>query len=58
MGKAEHKRMHNKLKTKRKLKDLDEIEEDIKPENAPKLLNQPIDYDVPGNAQHYCIHCA
>ncbi|XP_043916058.1 zinc finger protein 593 [Protopterus annectens] len=45
-------------KTKRRTKDLDEIHEDIKPQNALKLLHQEIDYDVPGNAQHYCLHCA
>lgn len=58
MGRAEFKRMHNKFKTKRKTKDVDEIEEDMKPENANKLLHQEIDYDATGNAQFYCIHCA
>lgn len=37
---------------------LSQIDSDIKPENAPKLLNQEIDLDKPGAAQHYCIHCA
>lgn len=27
-------------------------------ENANKLLNQNIDLDLPGAAQHYCLHCA
>lgn len=27
-------------------------------ENAEKLLNQDVDLDLPGSAQHYCIHCA
>lgn len=27
-------------------------------ENADKLLNQEVDLDVPGAAQHYCLHCA
>ncbi|CAI9580317.1 unnamed protein product [Staurois parvus] len=45
-------------KTKRRVKDLDQIHEDMRPENAGRLLNQEIDYDVPGNAQHYCLHCA
>ena len=44
MGRAEHKRMHNRMKTKRKTKDADEIEEDMKPENAKKLLSQEVDY--------------
>ncbi|KAL0867866.1 hypothetical protein ABMA27_008556 [Loxostege sticticalis] len=39
-------------------KDLDQIDVDIKEENAEKLLNQDVDLDLPGSAQHYCIHCA
>lgn len=27
-------------------------------ENADKLLNQNVDLDLPGAAQHYCLHCA
>ncbi|KAJ0008984.1 hypothetical protein NQD34_016399 [Periophthalmus magnuspinnatus] len=45
-------------KTKRRTKDLDQIHADMKPEVAAKLLNQEVDYDVTGNAQHYCLHCA
>ncbi|XP_072277798.1 zinc finger protein 593 [Pyxicephalus adspersus] len=45
-------------KTKRRVKDIDQIHEDMRPENAGRLLKQEIDYDVPGNAQHYCLHCA
>ncbi|KAG8539701.1 hypothetical protein GDO81_020509 [Engystomops pustulosus] len=45
-------------KTKRRVKDIDQIHEDLLPENARQLLNQEIDYSLPGNAQHYCIHCA
>ncbi|XP_040280168.1 zinc finger protein 593 [Bufo bufo] len=45
-------------KTKRRVKDIDQIHEDLRPENARRLLNQEIDYGLPGNAQHYCIHCA
>ncbi|XP_070166202.1 zinc finger protein 593 homolog [Polyergus mexicanus] len=44
-------------RTKRRTKDLDEIDEDLKG-NAKKLLNQEVDFDKPGAAQHYCIHCA
>lgn len=50
--------LKKKYKTKRRAKDLDEIDEDLKPENAVKLLDQEIDFDKPGNAQFYCIHCA
>lgn len=45
-------------KTKRRVKDLDQIHEDMRPENSSRLLKQEIDYDVTGNAQHYCLHCA
>ncbi|PSN46092.1 Zinc finger protein 593 [Blattella germanica] len=34
------------------------IDDDLKDENAKKLLNQEIDLDKPGNAQFYCLHCA
>jgi len=34
------------------------IDEDLKEENAKRLLNQEIDLDKPGNAQFYCLHCA
>lgn len=27
-------------------------------DNAEKLLSQEVDLDVPGAAQHYCLHCA
>ncbi|XP_015112520.1 zinc finger protein 593 [Diachasma alloeum] len=50
--------MKKGAKTKRKTKDLDEIDEDLKDDNARKLLNQEIDFDKPGSAQYYCIHCA
>nr|ACC43948.1 U1-like Zn-finger-containing protein [Philodina roseola]ACC43959.1 U1-like Zn-finger-containing protein [Philodina roseola] len=46
------------LKTKRKTKDLDEIQKNMAAETARELLNQPVDYDVPGAAQHYCLYCA
>ncbi len=46
------------LKTKRKTKDLDEVQTNMAAETARELLNQPIDYDVPGAGQHYCLYCA
>ncbi|XP_020300807.1 zinc finger protein 593 homolog [Pseudomyrmex gracilis] len=45
-------------RTKRRKKDLDEIDEDLKEENAKKLLNQELDFDRAGAAQFYCVHCA
>jgi len=43
---------------KRVYKDLDEIHKDMKPEKRSKLLNQPIDLDLPGDGQHYCVECS
>ncbi|XP_046816077.1 zinc finger protein 593 homolog isoform X2 [Vespa crabro] len=45
-------------KTKRRTKDLDEIDEDLKEQNVKQLLHQEVDLDKPGAAQHYCVHCA
>ncbi|KAM6428302.1 zinc finger protein 593 [Liasis olivaceus] len=45
-------------KAKRRRRDLDQIHQDMLPENAQKLLRQELDPDLPGNAQHYCLHCA
>ncbi|XP_056413438.1 zinc finger protein 593 [Hyla sarda] len=57
--KSDKKKNISKLwKTKRRVKDVDQIHEDLRPENAHRLLKQEIDYSLPGNAQHYCIHCA
>ena len=46
------------MKAKRKTKDVDEVDRDMEPGKADKLLNQEIDFDLPGNAQFYCLHCA
>ncbi|KAM0725459.1 Zinc finger protein 593-like protein [Formica fusca] len=48
---------HLKKGWSKRTKDLDEIDEDLKG-NAKKLLNQEVDFDKPGAAQYYCIHCA
>ena len=45
-------------RTKRRTKDLDEIDEDLKSENVKGLLNQEVDFDKPGTGQYYCVHCA
>lgn len=36
----------------------DQIFEDLKPENTEKLVNQPVDEDLPGLGQFYCVPCA
>lgn len=65
MGRYARKKQHKgdkqltaKYKTKRRTKDHDQIHFDLKPEQAKRLLNQPVDYDQTGNAQFYCIYCA
>ncbi|CAH2093642.1 unnamed protein product [Euphydryas editha] len=50
--------LKKRWRVRNRKKDLDEIDEDLKEENAEKLLNQEIDLDRPGAAQHYCLHCA
>ena len=53
-----HKTTKRDLKVKNKTKHLDEIDSDLKPKIAKSLLNQEIDYDLPGKGQNYCLHCA
>ena len=50
--------LHKVYKTKRKTKDHDQIHEDLKLQNAMTLINQQVDHDAAGSAQHYCVHCA
>uniref|UniRef100_A0A0A9WPC8 Zinc finger protein 593 homolog n=1 Tax=Lygus hesperus TaxID=30085 RepID=A0A0A9WPC8_LYGHE len=50
--------LKKRWRTKRRKKDLDEINEDLKPEKAAQLLDQEVDLDKPGDAQFYCLHCA
>jgi bud site selection protein 20 len=64
MGRYARKKQHKgnkvlrKFKTKHKTKDIDEIHEDLKPANRNKIVNQEVDIDVAGGAQHYCITCS
>ena len=46
------------MKTKRKTRDLDEVQKTMRVETARALLNQAVDYDVPGAGQHFCLYCA
>ena len=50
--------LKKKWRTKRRTKDLDQVDTDLLPNNAEKLLSQPVDLDKPGLAQYYCVHCA
>lgn len=45
-------------KTKHKTKDIDEILEDMKPQNLIKIQTQKIDENLPGLGQFYCVFCA
>jgi len=45
-------------RVKRRTKDLDQIDQDLAPQTVDKLLNQDVDYEQPGLAQFYCVHCA
>ena len=48
---------HRIQKVKHYAKDRDQIVEDLKPEKAQVLLNQPLNEDLPGLGQFYCIEC-
>ena len=48
-----------KYKTKRRIKDLDLIYDELSSQSKiQQLLNQPLDETKPGLGQHYCIQCA
>ncbi|KAJ2492691.1 hypothetical protein GGI11_009059, partial [Coemansia sp. RSA 2049] len=53
-----NKELHHKYKTKRRMKDLDQIQEDLRPENKARLLNQELEEDLPGLGQFYCVECS
>ncbi|XP_014250541.1 zinc finger protein 593 homolog [Cimex lectularius] len=50
--------LKKRWRTKRRKKDLDEINDDLQAEKASQLLNQEVDPDKAGDAQFYCLHCA
>ncbi|KAF9581203.1 hypothetical protein BGW38_001868 [Lunasporangiospora selenospora] len=65
MGRLRRSRVHKgirdikrKYRTKRYMRDLDQIHDDIKPENASKFEKQELDPELPGQGQFYCISCA
>jgi bud site selection protein 20 len=55
---SKNKQYQKVRKTKHKSKDIDEILEDLKPEKLLNLNTQPINEDLPGLGQHYCVFCA
>ena len=66
MGQAQRRRknlsknkQYGKIRrTRNKTKDLDQIIEDLQPQNLVKLQNQQPDEDLPGLGQHYCAFCS
>ncbi|XP_047538325.1 zinc finger protein 593 homolog [Vanessa atalanta] len=50
--------LKKRWRVRNRKKDLDQIDVDLQEDNAEKLLNQEVDLDRPGAAQHYCLHCA
>ncbi|KAK8865611.1 hypothetical protein IAR55_000755 [Kwoniella newhampshirensis] len=50
--------VHRTARTRVRVKDLDQIEIDLRPGNRAKLERQEIDADKPGLGQHYCVECA
>ncbi|WRT65974.1 uncharacterized protein IL334_002925 [Kwoniella shivajii] len=50
--------VHRLARTRVRVKDLDQIEMDLRPGNRAKLERQEIDEDKPGLGQHYCVECA
>ncbi|XP_064104449.1 zinc finger protein 593-like [Macrobrachium nipponense] len=50
--------MQRRIRLRNRKRDLDQIDGDLKEENASKLLHQEFDFDKPGGGQHYCLHCA
>merc|ERR1712045_1086261 len=47
-----------KWRTKRRTKDLDQIDGDLQAGKVEALMKQNVDFDKPGLAQFYCVHCA
>ncbi|KAI9207932.1 uncharacterized protein BJ171DRAFT_492109 [Polychytrium aggregatum] len=63
MGRVGRKRQHHSIRdnqrrwrTRARTKDLDQIQDDL--ETPEKFENQPVDVDLPGLGQHYCIECS
>merc|ERR1712032_1699117 len=55
---SKNKQFQKIRKTKRRVKDIDEIQNDLRPENILNLQNQKLDEDLPGLGQFYCVFCA
>ncbi|KAJ7452247.1 hypothetical protein FB451DRAFT_1282954 [Mycena latifolia] len=66
MGRLRRSRVHNArrdvhraARTRVRTRDLDQIQMlDLDPKRRAELEAQPIDFEKPGLAQHYCVECA
>lgn len=55
---AKHKEYGKIRKTKYYKRDLDQIIDDLEPQNFVKLTNQEINEEKPGLGQFYCVWCS
>ena len=55
---AKHKQIGKSRKTKRYQRDIDQIVNDLEPQNIIKFNNLEIDEDLPGLGQFYCVFWA
>lgn len=55
---SKNKQYQRARKTKHSTKFIDEILEDLKPENIVKLTHKPLDENLPGLGQFYCVFCS
>ena len=55
---AKHKQIGKSRKTKRYQRDIDQIVNDLQPQNIIKFNNLEVDEDLPGLGQFYCVFCA
>ena len=55
---AKHKQIGKSIKTKRYQRDIDQIVNDLQPQNLIKFNNLEIDEDLPGLGQFYCVFCS
>ncbi|KAG0229678.1 hypothetical protein B0O80DRAFT_397589 [Mortierella sp. GBAus27b] len=65
MGRLRRSRVHKgirdiqrKYRTRSYMRDIDQIHDDIQPENAAKFEKPELDPELPGMGQFYCIACA
>lgn len=46
-----------KYRLRRRTKDMDQIENDLIPENCERLLREVVDEDLPGGGHFLCVEC-